>query len=517
MASGHIERLKTGYRVVVYAGKDPITGRKVYLKETHSTEAAAAAARARLLAQVEADTTPDRAATVATLMQRWTETVDHELTTSDTVAGYIRRTILPALGDMPVRKLQYRVDILDRLYSHLRRCRALCPGTPTVDHKLPGDHDCASAGCAPHVCKPMAPATIRQIHSILSSALGYAVSWGWIEKNPAEYAHPPKAPRPRAKPPQADQVARLLNLAWQTSSELAVFLWLATTTGARRGELTGLRWDAVDLRSGFVEIRQNYVVCAGQRRLKATKTDTDRRLALDSITIAILSDYRDQRNAILAPIGVALDPDAFVFSSDPACLRPWNPSHFTHAYRELADVLGITQPLKNLRHFNATQLLAAGVDLRTTAGRLGHADGGATTLRVYADWLPATDLKAATHLAADLEALRGAQAAKKTTTNDEPAGPNTDALTRTALPRVDRPIDELLDPPPASTVTYVQVAEVVLAAINSGRLQPGDLIPPIVRLGAWFSVAPSTAHRALTRLASDGHVVKREHRWTVAG
>jgi hypothetical protein len=37
--------------------------------------------------------------------------------------------------------------------------------------------------------------------------------------------------------------------------------------------------------------------------------------------------------------------------------------------------------LKNLRHFSATQLLAAGVDLRTTAGRLGHGDGGATTLK----------------------------------------------------------------------------------------------------------------------------------------
>ncbi|HEV7789488.1 MAG TPA: hypothetical protein VGP05_10800, partial [Pseudonocardia sp.] len=47
----------------------------------------------------------------------------------------------------------------------------------------------------------------------------------------------------------------------------------------------------------------------------------------------------------------------------------------------MANELGIDEPLKNLRHFNATQLLAAGVDLRTTAGRLGHSDGGATTLR----------------------------------------------------------------------------------------------------------------------------------------
>ena len=56
-----------------------------------------------------------------------------------------------------------------------------------------------------------------------------------------------------------------------------------------------------------------------------------------------------------------------MFSPDPLGQRPWHPDHFTHAYRALADEVGVAEPLKNLRHFNATQLLAAGVDLRTTA------------------------------------------------------------------------------------------------------------------------------------------------------
>jgi len=42
------------------------------------------------------------------------EVVDHELSTAETTAGYIRRTLRPALGDMPLRKLQHRVDVLDR-------------------------------------------------------------------------------------------------------------------------------------------------------------------------------------------------------------------------------------------------------------------------------------------------------------------------------------------------------------------------------------------------------------------
>jgi integrase len=267
MARGSVEELRSGFRARVYAGKDPITGKQTYLRgQTRRDRGQAEQDCTRLLTQVEAETHPDRSATVATLMQRWIEVVDHELTTRDTTAGYIRRVINPALGDMSLRKLQHRVDIIDRLYTHLRRCSALCDGRPFVEHKSDDPHDCAKLKCRPHACKPLAPGSVRRIHGILSPALGYAVSWGWIERNPAEYAHPPKLKRRRARPPEAEQVARLLNLAWATSVEFAMFLWLATTTGARRGELVGLRWTAVNLQAGIITIEKNYVQRGGQWR-----------------------------------------------------------------------------------------------------------------------------------------------------------------------------------------------------------------------------------------------------------
>jgi integrase len=49
--------------------------------------------------------------------------------------------------------------------------------------------------------------------------------------------------------------------------------------------------------------------------------------------------------------------------------------------------LDIDTTLHKLRHYNATELIAADVDLRTIAGRLGHGGGGTTTLRVYAAWV----------------------------------------------------------------------------------------------------------------------------------
>jgi integrase len=113
--SGSIERLPSGkFRAVLRAGRDPITKKYLKVTETCDTESQAILARERMLAQVEAESHPDRAATVAVLMARWMDVVDHELSTVETTAGYVRRTINPVLGELPLRKLQYRVDLLDR-------------------------------------------------------------------------------------------------------------------------------------------------------------------------------------------------------------------------------------------------------------------------------------------------------------------------------------------------------------------------------------------------------------------
>ena len=57
-------------------------------------------------------------------------------------------------------------------------------------------------------------------------------------------------------------------------------------------------------------------------------------------------------------------------------------------------VRGVKVRFHDLRHFSATQLIGAGVDVRTVAHRLGHADPS-TTLRVYAHALAQRDREAA--------------------------------------------------------------------------------------------------------------------------
>ena len=71
--------------------------------------------------------------------------------------------------------------------------------------------------------------------------------------------------------------------------------------------------------------------------------------------------------------------------------------------RRLAEKLGLESHLHELRHYSATELLTAGVDLRTIAGRLGHG-AGTTTLRHFAAWVAAADQRAASVVASRLRA-----------------------------------------------------------------------------------------------------------------
>ena len=96
-----------------------------------------------------------------------------------------------------------------------------------------------------------------------------------------------------------------------------------------------------------------------------------------------LRERFQRRHAEADQLGVAVPEDAYAFSPDPAGRTPWNPDTMTHRYRRYARRIGITSSLKELRHYSATQILTAGTDLNTVAGRLGHAEGS-TTLRFYA-------------------------------------------------------------------------------------------------------------------------------------
>ena len=97
--SGHIEQLPSGScRVSVYAGTDPLTGHEVRFRETAKTMPQAQIVLGRLLEQADAGRRPDSRVLVSEVLSRYLEVTELEPSTRHTYEGYIRRTILPALG-----------------------------------------------------------------------------------------------------------------------------------------------------------------------------------------------------------------------------------------------------------------------------------------------------------------------------------------------------------------------------------------------------------------------------------
>jgi integrase len=492
-ASGHLEQLPSGsYRVHVYAGIDPLTGRELRHRQTVKTQEQARIVLGRLLERASAGQMPDKGVAVAELLARYMEIAEFDVSTRETYSGYIRRTILPALGSMELRKI--RGPVLDTLYARLHRCGDLgCSGKPFIEHStfpaidvtasaagavslrvasvireaitagqlVPGEslpsvrrvadryglpvtaihkalgiladegliavrqgrravvageaalprptrrarptdpgHDCARSGCAPHSCRPMSAATIRQIHAILSGAFAAAVRWEWIERNPATTAKLPRArPRTATSPLPADVAKVIASARSSGQAQLALYLWLAAVTGARRGELCALHWADLDFQRGVVHIAHSYSVAGGTKARKDTKTHQDRSLAIDEITVTVLAERRQSLAEQLSEVGIGLPANSYVFSPDPLGEEPWNPDWVTHKVAEIARNADVALNIKALRHYSASQLLAGGIDLRNTAARLGHGGGGATTLRHYADPISEVDRRAAVYLA----------------------------------------------------------------------------------------------------------------------
>jgi len=314
-------------------------------------------ALARLVTAASKRTTVNTAATLGDLIDEWLLATTIETSTRTTYIGVLTH-LPPAFRTRKLSTLTIRN--FDQLYAELTR-----------------------QGRSPH--------QVRKLHTALSAALRDGVRWQWLDHHPAHGARIPPAPVREGAEPDETVLRALLTLAARTDVQTGVWIRLAVSTGARRGELLALRWSKVDLQRRTITISTSL---EEDRTVKTTKTRKSRTIPLDDGTVTELRRWKAAQGERALAVGVPLAKDPWVLSNEADSSVPWRPDGATQRFRRLcarAGVVGVR--LHDLRHAHASMLLRDGHDVVTVAGRLGNTPR--TTLTTYAHVMAGADRAAA--------------------------------------------------------------------------------------------------------------------------
>jgi integrase len=232
----------------------------------------------------------------------------------------------------------------------------------------------------------LAPATVVRASGVLHAALEDAVHRGLIRRNPQDATTLPKVPRHDPTVPTLEQVLAYLDDSKATATPAVYALDVtAVATGARPGELLGLPDSAVDLTAGTLRIGQTLVYAGAVPVYGQPKTDAGWRtvrlpaVAMDAIRAAIT-----WKKAQRLKLGSRFRDAGLLFCGPQG--RPLNINNLRRRdhlprLRRLKLPDGIR--LYDFRHFHVSELVAAGLDYRTVADRVGHRNP-AFTIRTYA-------------------------------------------------------------------------------------------------------------------------------------
>jgi integrase len=368
--SGTLTQLSPNkWRLRVYIGRDPRTGAPSQRSRRYTgTETGARRALARMVTEAQDGRYNRSAATLGQLIDEWITAIE-PTRSPKTIHEYrakVRNHIAPTLGR--VRLDQLTAQKLDRQYAAWLR-------------------------------SDLSQSTVHHLATLIKAACNQGVKWGWMTSNPAAQSSPPTQRSVPPNVPSPDQLLALLDAALLIDDRgtLATAIALAAVTGARRGELCALRWSDIDFVAGTVTIARSISDVRGELITGPTKTHAERTVMLGEAGVGTLSRRRVQIERIADEVGVPLDPDPYLISDlseTPRSDEPLPPDMLTKRFIRLGKSIDLKFRFHDLRHFAATQLVGAGVDVRTVANRLGHADP-AMTLRVYAQPLSERDAHAA--------------------------------------------------------------------------------------------------------------------------
>lgn len=341
------------------------SGRRRYVVER--TEAAMkAGVDALVRQQAEGRDPPTRDLTLGAFLYDWITrrragTLGAKALRPSTAIRYeilVRVNIAPEIGRVGLRRL--RPDDVDRLLDALRR-------------------------------RGVGARTILHAYRLLHVALKHAERRGYVVRNPCDLVDPPQVAPTAPRELDERDIARVLKAAGGHRDEAV--LWVAISTGVRRGELFALRWPDLDLDAGRVDVREQVqrLPGVGQVRSEPKSRAGVRTLALTRVAVTALRAHRKRQVESGRP-----NPLDLVFPSRTGThVEPQNWNRDVWRPWLKAAKLPPSTKLRDLtRKAHSSLLVSLGVDPETLRRRMGHARAD-VTFQHYVQSLASSDEAAA--------------------------------------------------------------------------------------------------------------------------
>lgn len=232
------------------------------------------------------------------------------------------------------------------------------------------------------------PNTVIHYHAIIHSALKYAVKTDMLVQNVADKVDRPKKNSFQPVFLSAEEMQKMFEALRGTKLELPVLV--AAFYGFRRGEVLGLKWDAIDFERGTISvIRTVTTITVDGKQTEIEQQSAKTKSSLR--TLPLIGSFREyflqvkeaqELNKQICGNCYNHEYDGFVFVDELG--ERMRANYLTSAFPKFLEDHGLRRMrFHDLRHSCASLLLANGVPLKHIQEWLGHSDF-TTTANIYA-------------------------------------------------------------------------------------------------------------------------------------
>jgi len=324
--------------------------------------------------------------TVGQFLQRWLEeTVAPNLAplTHATYESHVNRYIEPGIGQVRLDRL--RVSDLQAWLNRLPLTCQCCAQGKDARRAEQGRGRCCAMGKCCHSFP--SPRTVKDVRAVLRSALSSAVRQELVARNVAELVTSPKQRRRRVVPWTSEEARQFLESARADQDPMYAAYVLVLVLGLRKGEVLGLRWDAVNFATGELVVNFQLQRVRRSLLLRETKTEaSDATLPMPDIVSTALALRREEQALARMAAGEVWrcgdGEPALVFTGRYGTAI--DPRTFNDRFSARCKAAGVRRlTIHDARRTCATLLVDLDVHPRVIMRILRHADQ-AVTMEIYA-------------------------------------------------------------------------------------------------------------------------------------